>query len=109
MRRDRTSASRRDFLRRSLFAAGALVWASQRRVRAAQAKASPLRLGGPTFEKYKDPEGWVQAVKKLGYSAAYCPVGAEASDDVVKAYTLAAESGYHHCRGRYLEQPAQSR
>jgi sugar phosphate isomerase/epimerase len=74
-----------------LFAAGALVWTSQHKALAGQAKASPLRLGGPTFEKYQDPEGWVQAVKKLGYSAAYCPVGAEASDDVVKAYALAAE------------------
>jgi len=91
MRIDRTSTSRRDFIRSSLFAAGALVWTSQSQGRAAQAKPSPLRLGGPTFEKYQDPEGWVQAVKKLGYSAAYCPVGAEASDDVVKAYALAAE------------------
>jgi sugar phosphate isomerase/epimerase len=30
-------------------------------------------------------------VKNLGYSAAYCPVGAEAADDVVKAYAVAAE------------------
>ncbi len=31
------------------------------------------------------------AVKKLGYSAAYCPVGAGAAGDVVKAYARAAE------------------
>jgi len=49
-----------------------------------------LRLGGPVFEKYKDPQGWVEAVRKLGYSAAYCPVGADASDDQVRAYEDAA-------------------
>jgi len=85
------SVSRRGFLKSSLFAAGALVWASAHQARGAEARAAPLRLGGPTFEKYQDPEGWVKAVKKLGYSAAYCPVGAEASDDVVKAYARAAD------------------
>jgi len=29
-------------------------------------------------------------MKKLGYRAAYCPVNAKASDDVVKAYERAA-------------------
>lgn len=91
MKRVGTSTSRRDFMKSSLFAAGALVCTSQRRVRAAQTRPFPLRLGGPTFEKYQDPEGWVKAVKKLGYTAAYCPVGAEAADDVVKAYARAAD------------------
>jgi sugar phosphate isomerase/epimerase len=47
-------------------------------------------LGGPVFEKYQDPQGWAEAVKRLGYSAAYCPVGADASDDEVRAYEQAA-------------------
>jgi len=51
---------------------------------------APLRLGGPVFEKYADPQGWVAALKKLGYSAAYCPVGPDASDAEVKAYEDAA-------------------
>ncbi len=91
MRSERKSTSRRGFMRNSLFGAAALACASAVELPAGQAKSRPLRLGGPTFEKYTDPEGWVQAVKKLGYSAAYCPVGAEAADDVVKAYALAAE------------------
>ena len=33
----------------------------------------------------------MQNLKKLGYSGAYCPVGADASNDVVKAYATAAE------------------
>lgn len=58
---------------------------------ASQPATNPIRLGGPPFEKSKDPDAWVRALKNLGYSAAYCPVGANASDDVVKAYASAAE------------------
>jgi sugar phosphate isomerase/epimerase len=78
-------------MRNSLFGAAALACASVVELRAGQVESRPLRLGGPTFEKYADPGGWVKAVKNLGYSAAYCPVGAEAADDVVKAYAVAAE------------------
>ncbi|MBP8910031.1 MAG: TIM barrel protein [Phycisphaerae bacterium] len=49
-----------------------------------------LRLGGPVFEKWQDPQGWVDAVRRLGYRAAYCPVGPMASDDEVRAYEDAA-------------------
>jgi len=52
--------------------------------------SAPLHLGGPVFEKVKDPQAWVAALKKLGYSAAYCPVGAKASDAEVRAYEDAA-------------------
>ena len=34
-----------------------------------------MRLGGPVHEEFDDPEGWVEALKRLGYTAAYCPVG----------------------------------
>ncbi|MEA3226563.1 MAG: hypothetical protein U9Q07_11485 [Planctomycetota bacterium] len=33
---------------------------------AAQTETPPLRLGGPTFEKYNGPEEWVRVMKKLG-------------------------------------------
>jgi hypothetical protein len=78
-------------MRSSLLAAGALAWTSQRQARGATTKSAPLWLGGPTFEKYDDPAGWVKAVKNLGYSAAYCPVRASAADDVVGAYARAAK------------------
>jgi len=81
--------SRRDLLKKSL--AGAAVVASVTIRTPAQATGNSLRLGGPVFEKYQDPQGWVAALKKLGYSAAYCPVGAEASDAEVKAYETAAQ------------------
>jgi sugar phosphate isomerase/epimerase len=82
--------SRREVMKKSL--AAATVLASASAVKAVtKVKESPVRLGGPTFEKYQDPAGWIAALKKLGYSAAYCPVGADASDDVVKAYERAAK------------------
>jgi sugar phosphate isomerase/epimerase len=72
--------------------AAATVLASTSAVKAVtKVEKTPIRLGGPVFEKYKDPAGWIAALKKLGYSAAYCPVGADASDDVVKAYERAAK------------------
>jgi sugar phosphate isomerase/epimerase len=49
-----------------------------------------MRLGGPVFEKVDSPAAWAAAVKKLGYSAAYCPVGPEADDATVAAYAKAA-------------------
>jgi len=49
-----------------------------------------MRLGGPTFDKFSDPAGWVAAVKKWGYSAAYCPIGENSSDDLINAYAAEA-------------------
>ncbi|WP_373493442.1 sugar phosphate isomerase/epimerase family protein [Aquiflexum sp.] len=50
-----------------------------------------FRLGGPVFEKYNSPDSWVKAVKKLGYRAAYCPVGLKATSEEIKAYEKAAK------------------
>jgi len=49
-----------------------------------------MRLGGPVFAKHTDPAGWIAEVRKLGYSAAFCPLSADASDDEVRAYEAAA-------------------
>lgn len=91
MERDEKSTSRRDFMKKSLFGATFLVSTSAVGLSAGQTKTPHLRLGGPIFEKYTDPEGWVRAVKRLGYRAAYCPVHAEVKDDVIKAYAHAAK------------------
>jgi sugar phosphate isomerase/epimerase len=82
--------SRRQMMKTSLTAAAVLTSTSAVRA-VTKIKKSPIRLGGPTFEKYQNPAGWIAALKKLGYRAAYCPVGADASDDVVKAYEQAAK------------------
>lgn len=80
--------SRRGFNKASLGVAVAAPLFGSPQVSAAS--GGGLRLGGPIFEKTSDPEAWARAVKKLGYNAAYCPVGAETSEDVVKSYERAA-------------------
>lgn len=49
-----------------------------------------MRLGGPVFEKCENPDQWVVAVRALGYGAAYCPLGADAPEDLVQAYASTA-------------------
>ena len=82
------NVSRRTILKHSL--AGAALAAVGSAAHGQGGRTNRLHLGGPVFEKYKDPQGWVEAVRRLGYSAAYCPVGANASDDEVRAYEDAA-------------------
>lgn len=83
--------SRRRFIRSSAVSATFLLTGAAVKLSAAQANTASLRLGGPVFEKFDGPDGWVEALKKLGYSAAYCPVGADAKDDVVSVYVNAAK------------------
>jgi len=51
-----------------------------------------MRLGGPTYTPYNDPQSWVQAVKSSGYRAAYSPVGIDADQATVRAYADAANA-----------------
>jgi len=50
-----------------------------------------MRLGGTLFRKFDDADGWVAAVQYYGYRAAYCPVGSDAEQSVVRAYVEAAK------------------
>ena len=49
-------------------------------------------LGGPVFGDVSTPELWVAALQAQGYSAAYCPLSADADDALVAAYAEAAAS-----------------
>ncbi len=49
-----------------------------------------MRLGGPVFVDQLTPETWIAALQAKGYRAAYCPVEADASVDVIQAYAEAA-------------------
>ncbi|HEY0865738.1 MAG TPA: sugar phosphate isomerase/epimerase [Fimbriimonas sp.] len=51
-----------------------------------------MRFGAPLWTKYSNPDEWVGALKALGYNAAYCPVGNDASDEEIREYRLAAEA-----------------
>jgi sugar phosphate isomerase/epimerase len=85
------SISRREFIRDSILGTTILASTAAINLPAAQTDVRLLRLGGPVLEKFDGPDVWVEALKKLGYSAAYCPVGAEAKDDVVNAYADTAK------------------
>ncbi len=50
-----------------------------------------VRLGGPVFVDYYDPHEWIQAVKKNGYRAAYCPVSTSAEAREIALYKRAAK------------------
>jgi sugar phosphate isomerase/epimerase len=51
-----------------------------------------MRLGGPLFTEYVDPDGWIAALRRQGYTAAYCPVGSDAGDASLQAYAEAARA-----------------
>ena len=50
-----------------------------------------MRLGGPVFGEASDTARWITALKRHGYSAAYCPLDREAHDSTIQAYADAAE------------------
>lgn len=82
--------SRREFTKVTAIGAMTLMSGSRNDTHAAADGA--IRLGGPAMEKYESPEEWVAIHQRLGYSAAYCPVDAKQSDDIVKAYAEAAKT-----------------
>ncbi|MBD3241110.1 MAG: TIM barrel protein [Chitinivibrionales bacterium] len=49
-----------------------------------------MRLGGNVYDKWETPEQWVDAVRRLGYRAAYCPVAPDASEKLIEACASAA-------------------
>lgn len=50
-----------------------------------------MRLGGHIIEKTRDPDDWIAAIKRRGFSAAFCPPMDRGSDDAkVRAYAEAA-------------------
>ncbi|MEI6048412.1 MAG: TIM barrel protein [Bacteroidota bacterium] len=51
-----------------------------------------MRLGGPVFGEFKDPQEWINAIKAKGYSAAYCPVPTGTDEVTVKTYEKAARN-----------------
>ncbi|ALS28273.1 xylose isomerase [Paenibacillus sp. 32O-W] len=51
-----------------------------------------MRLGGPVFVEFEDPDGWIRALKAEGYRAGTCPVGHDASAELIRAYRNAADA-----------------
>lgn len=55
---------------------------------------SSIKLGGPVFKKYTNPDEWILALNELGYKAAYCPVEVGAgSMDILSFKNAALKAG----------------
>jgi sugar phosphate isomerase/epimerase len=79
--------SRRNFVKLSTVVALNLSLLPKRIFAMAPDNNNPIRLGGPIFEDvFDDPVAWVKAHKDWGYSAAYCPVDADASPELIRAF-----------------------
>lgn len=78
--------NRRNFMKLGVMSAVYLA-ASSKGVMGMNNKDNPaIRLGGPVFKDVgDDPAAWIQAHKEWGYSAAYCPVDADAPAELIKA------------------------
>ena len=82
--------NRRDFTRTAA-AASAFVAVSPFGSSAAKnSKPVGIPLGAPVFEKFEDPDGWINALNRLGYRAAYTPVSINDDDNTIKAFADAA-------------------
>lgn len=50
-----------------------------------------INLGGPIFQPFNNEEEWIGILKKLNYSAAYCPLKPGAGTDEIERYKKAAK------------------
>lgn len=54
-------------------------------------KNTNIKLGGPVFKKYNNPDEWISALNELNYKAAYCPVQPGTGSEEIKQYKNAAQ------------------
>lgn len=83
--------NRRDFSRISASAAAYMAVSPVGGFSARKTRLSKIPLGAPVFEKYEDPEGWINALHQLGYRAAYTPVSINDDAATINAYSKAAK------------------
>ena len=88
-KKDPYNVKRRKFNQLAAMSIGTSILTPVRKVAMAMGQKY-VRLGGPVFEKYADPDQWISAVKQLNYRAAYCPVKVGTDETLVKAYEKAA-------------------
>jgi sugar phosphate isomerase/epimerase len=83
--------SRRRFAHVSLTGSAALMAVNQfGMIPEVPADSNCIRLGGPLFGDFRDPDAWAADIKASGYSAAYCPVEPGTDEVTVKAFEKAA-------------------
>jgi sugar phosphate isomerase/epimerase len=52
---------------------------------------SSIKLGGPVFKKYNNPDEWIAELNNLGYKAAYCPVTPGTNSEEILSYKNTAQ------------------
>lgn len=82
--------SRRDFLKTTIGVVPLVAAPLLGRSIMNQARGNPIHLGGPVFKDFDDPVEWVRAHRRWGYSAAYCPLEADAPQEMVRAFEMEA-------------------
>ncbi len=82
--------NRRDFTKMSASAAAFVAVSPVVGLSAKKKSMAKIPLGAPVFEKYEDPAGWINALDKLDYRAAYSPVSIDDDESTIKAYAEAA-------------------
>jgi sugar phosphate isomerase/epimerase len=83
--------NRRDFTRMSASAAAFVTVSPVVGLSTKKNSMAKIPLGAPVFEKYEDPAGWINALDKLGYRAAYSPINIDHDESTIKAYAEAAK------------------
>jgi sugar phosphate isomerase/epimerase len=79
--------TRRTFMKLGMMSTLYLVASAKGLTKMYNIENNPIRLGGPIFKEFNDdPVEWIKAHKEWGYSAAYCPVEADAPEELIKAY-----------------------
>ncbi|MFW5868800.1 MAG: sugar phosphate isomerase/epimerase family protein [Armatimonadota bacterium] len=53
-----------------------------------------MRIGGALFDTYDSPRDWASAVQRRGFSAAFCPVGEDESDESIREWVEAAAEAH---------------
>ncbi len=86
-----TSVTRRKFIKQSAGTAALITVNPAKTIMNQKKEQTMVRLGGPLFTKYNSPGEWINALNKLEYKAAYCPLDISASKDEIKAYKKAAD------------------
>jgi len=82
--------NRRNFTKKALYSTVLISSTSFGYNKRNEMKNNYIRLGGPVYDKYTDPDAWIKFLKKYGYRAAYCPVGPDAQHDEIQAYKQTA-------------------
>lgn len=80
--------NRREFVKTASVGAAGLMLPN---MKSRKVKRYPVRIGGYLFKEDLEPVQWIRIHRELGYSAAYCPVEADASEKLVREFENAAK------------------